>query len=114
MASTQSDYILRMIEEIGAALRRLRELLARGVPVAPEVVAEAESAQARLFGPLWATLRLVDPDTAAGLVPDSARLELWIQLVHLEADAVRLTGDEPRAAALERRAAALERALERR
>ena len=114
MASTQSDYILRMIEEIGAALRRLRELLARGVPAAPEVVVEAERAQARLFGPLWATLSLVDPDTAAGLVPDSARLELWIQLVRVQADALRLAGDAPRADALEQRAKGLERALARR
>ena len=103
-----------MIEEIGAALRRLRELLARGMPATPDVIEGAESAQAQLFGPLWPTLRLVDSDTAAGLVPDSARLELWIQLVRLEADARRLAGEEERAAALERRAGGLQRALERR
>jgi hypothetical protein len=111
MPASQSDYILRMIEQLGAALRRLRELLARGVPAAPEVIREAEDAQSQLFGPLWPTLRLLDADTAAGLVPDDARLELWIHFIRLEADAHRLSGDAPRAESLEHRAAELKRVL---
>ena len=114
MPSSQSDYIMRMIEQLGAALRRLRQLLARGVPAAPEVLEEAERAQAQLFGPLWPTLRLVDADTAAGLIPDRRQLELWVELLRLEGDASRLTGDDGRAVALEARAAELERALRER
>jgi hypothetical protein len=114
MPSSQSDYILRLIEEIGAALRRLRERLARGVPVAPDVVDEAERLQAQLFGPLWPTLRMVDSATAAGLVPDHRRLELWLELLHLQADATRLAGDHGAALSLARRAAELAHELERR
>lgn len=114
MPSSQSDYIMRMIEQLGAALRRLRERLTRGLPEAPEVMEEAEQAQAQLFGPLWPTLRLVDADTAASLVPDRRQLELWIELLRLERDAARLAGDDGRADALGARLSGLERALSER
>jgi hypothetical protein len=106
MPSSRSDYILRLIEEIGAALRRLRERLARGVP-AGEVADGAREAQATLLGSMWPVLRTVDTATAAALVRDSWRLELWSELLLVEAEAHRTLGDAPRAQALEAQAAAL-------
>ena len=106
MASSQSDYILRMIEQLGAALRRLRQRLARGVP-APEVAREAHDAQAELFGAMWPMLGSVDAATAASLVRDSRQLRLWIDFLELEAEAHRQAGDGPRAEALEARLAVL-------
>jgi hypothetical protein len=114
MPSSQSDSILRMIELVGAAMRRLRERLARGVPAAEEVLEGAEQAQAELFGPLWPTLRTVDAWTAASLVPDARQLRLWTDLLRLEASAARLLEDDARADAMERRAVDLLRALESR
>jgi hypothetical protein len=104
--SSQSDFILRLIEQTGAALRRLRERLARGVP-AGEVVEEARAVQAELFGAMWPTLRSVDPATATSLVTDSMRRELWSELLRVEAQAHRRLGDEEHARALESQAAAL-------
>ena len=111
MPSSQSDYILRMIEQLASGLRRLRERLARGTPEAPEVLEEARRSQAELFGPLWPTLCAVDAETAVSLAADTRRTRLWIEFLRLEADAARALGDEPGAEGLTRRAEALERAL---
>lgn len=98
MRATQSDYILRLIEQLGAALRRLRERLAGGhAEVADEVILEAVDAQADLFGPLWEVIRTLDAETAASLIPERERLSGWIELLRLEADAAHLAGDEARA-----------------
>jgi hypothetical protein len=111
MPSSQSDYILRMIEQLASGLRRLRERLARGVPEASEVLEEARKSQAELFGPLWPTLRAVDAETAVSLSADARRTRLWIEFLRLEADAARTLGDAPGAERLTGRAEALERAL---
>jgi hypothetical protein len=106
MPSSRSDFILRLIEEIGAALRRLRGRLAGGAP-ATAVVAGAREAQATLLGSMWPVLQTVDAATAAALVRDPWRLELWSDLLLVEAEAHRTLGDEPRAQALEKQAALL-------
>lgn len=111
MASAQSDYILRMIEQLAGALGRLRERLAGGAPVDPEMIREVETYQAELLGPLWPMLRSVDATTAVSLIADDRRARLWIELIEFEADAVRGAGDDARAAAAARRAADLTRAL---
>lgn len=111
MSSSQSDYILRMIEQLASGLRRLRERLARGAPEAPEVLEEARRSQAELFGPLWPTLRAVDAETAVSLSADPRRTRLWVEFLRLEADAARSLGDETGAERLALRADALERAL---
>ena len=92
------------------ALHQARHVDRITVVAAPEVLREAERSQAELFGPLWPTLRLLDADTAAGLVTDRRRLSLWVGLIRLEADAARLVGEDARADGLVRRAAELERA----
>jgi hypothetical protein len=105
----RQDYILRLIEQIGAALRRLRERLARGAPAAASVAREALDSQAELLGPLWPMLQQVDAETAASLVPDARQLRLWGELTRVESDAYRLLGDADRADRLERRAAVFAR-----
>jgi hypothetical protein len=104
MPVSQSDYIMRMIEQLGAAMRRLREMLARGASAAPDVIREAADAQKELFGPLWPVLERVNAETAVSLIRDERQIQLWIELIQLEASAVRLSGDEPRADHLEARA----------
>lgn len=114
MRATQSDYILRLIEQLGAALRRLAERLGRDVSAAPEVMADAEQAQAELFGAQWPLLRALDAATAASLVADRRQLELWIELLRLQASAAETLRDDAHAAELRQRAHALELALEAR
>ena len=112
MASAQSDFILRIVEQMGLVLRRLRTRLDGDDAPADEVFDESERAQAELFGPLWRTLRAVDAQTAISLIPEARRARLWIEFVRFEAEAARKFGDEARASATIRRAEELERALD--
>jgi hypothetical protein len=106
------DYILRMIEEAGVALRRLLARLTGRTAPPDEIAADAERAQAALLGPLWDTARLLDALGAAALVREPAQLALWAELMRVEAGARRAAGDAAAADALERRAEALARASE--
>ena len=100
----QRDYILRLLEQAAAVVRRLRELLTRkGAPPA-DIVEEARAAQAELFGDTWALLQRVDATTATGLIRDTRQLALWADLLRIEAAANRQLGDEQRAQDLEARA----------
>lgn len=111
MASAQSDFILRMIEQMGQVLRRLRARLDDDDAPEDDLFDESERAQAELFGPLWRTLRAVDAQTAISLIPESRRARLWIEFVRFEADAAQKRGDPVRAQTIARRADALEHAL---
>lgn len=111
MHSEQQDYILRLIEQLGAVLRRLLEMLGLGRVAAPQVVREAQAAQEALLGPLAISAPLVDAPAAVRLLNDPRRVTLWIEFLRVEAAALRLQEEEGRAAALEARAAALERAM---
>jgi hypothetical protein len=103
----QRDYILRLLEEAAAALRRLRELLGSGTAPPVEIAEEARAAQAALFGNSWMLLQQVDVATATSLIRDPRQLSLWADLLRVEAEASRSVGDDERAARLETRAAAL-------
>ena len=102
------DYILRLIEELGIALRNLRGRLSKGREASPEVIEETADAQTRLLGPLSATVPFLDADTAAGIIGDRRQVKLWVDFIRLEADAWRLQGEESHASRLEERARALE------
>src|SRR5262245_22490322 len=105
MKTEQSDYVQRLIEQLGGVLRRLAERLGLGTPeAAQEVVREAKAAQGELLGPLAEPIRLVDAASAVALVRDPARVKLWIGFLRVEAAAHRLDGNETDAAALEARA----------
>ena len=103
----QRDYILRLLEQAAAVVRRLRELLTRGGASPSEIAEEARAAQAELFGDTWALLQRVDVTTATGLIRDARQLALWAELLRVEADASRQLGDEQRAQDLEARAASI-------
>ncbi len=103
----QRDYVLRLLEDAAAAVRRLRELLAGGGTEPAAIVEEARAAQAALFGDTWMLLQRVDVATATGLIRDSRQLSLWADLLRVEAEANRSLGDVSRAEHLETRAAGI-------
>jgi hypothetical protein len=103
----QRDYILRLLEQAAAALRRLRELTGAGTTPPVEIVEEARAAQAALFGNTWMLLQQVDVGTATSLVRDPRQLAMWAELLRVEAEASRASGDERRAIHLETRAAGI-------
>jgi hypothetical protein len=103
----QRDYILRLLEQAAAVLRRLRELLGGGTAEPAAIVEEARAAQAALFGDTWMLLQRVDVATATGLIRDSRQLTMWADLLRVEAEANRALGDLARAEHLETRAAGI-------
>ena len=107
----QRDYILRLLEQAAAVIRRLREMLTRGGASPSEIVEEARAAQAELFGDTWALLQRVDVSTVTGLIRDARQLALWADLLRIEAEANRQLGDEQRAQDLEVRAAKIAAAV---
>ncbi len=109
----QRDYILRLLEQAAAAVRRLRELLGAGTAPSEEIVEEARAAQAELFGNSWTLLQQVDVATATSLVRDPRQLAMWAELLRVEAEASRALGDSARAGQLETRAAGIAEAAAR-
>jgi hypothetical protein len=110
MPSQREDYILGLLRQTAEALRRLREALtAEASP--SEIEREANAAIGELLGPRYALLSSLDASSAASLVADERRLELWANLIHVQAAARRRRGDEDGALVLERRADSLVQAL---
>lgn len=110
MSPQRTDYILRIIEQLGAALRRARDLLARGVPGAQQALDEARTAQAELLGDRAAMLQQLDAETAAALVADPRLLRLWVDLMRAETESLRLLGLEAEAESRQARADQLDQA----
>lgn len=100
----QRDYILRLLEQAAAVVRRLRELLGAGTGEPAAMIEEARAAQAELFGETWMLLQRVDVATATGLVRDARQLAVWADLLRVEAEASRALGDTERATYLATRA----------
>jgi hypothetical protein len=106
----QRDFILRLIEQAGVAVARLKALLGLGGAAEAETVLhEAEGAQSALLGPIWPTVRLLDPASAAMLVGDPRRVSAWAELLRLQAAAYEIRGDAAEAERLTKQAEALER-----
>lgn len=110
MPTEHRDYIMRLVEQLGAMLRELMGRLQPGRGAATGVVQEAQAAQAALLGPLATTASIVDAATAVRLVGNHELVALWIRFLRVEATARRLEGQEPQARTLEERARALEQA----
>ena len=110
MPSQREDYLLRLIRQVGEALRRLREAL-NGEADPAEIEREAGAAIGELLGPRHGLLSSLDPVSAASLIADPRRIELWASLIRVQGAARRRLGDEAGATALERRAYAMEQAL---
>lgn len=107
MLRSERDYILRMIAAAAAVAGRLRERLTGGAS-GTEVAQEARAAQTELLGKESTLLRTLDPQSAAHAIGDRERLEAWIDLLRVEAQAIAASGDSDRADALERRVATLQ------
>ena len=108
MPTQRQDYLLRLVAQAAAALRRLRERLVGGDAPA-EIVEEARAAQRELLGKDVSLLRALEPATAAGLVGDRRRIALGAELVRVEGAALRREARDAEGAALEARADALAR-----
>jgi hypothetical protein len=108
MSPVRQDYLLRMIEQAFAVLRRIRER--RRSDELADAVRDADGAVDELLGPAAAVATRLDAYTAAQLIREPERVALWARIVAEKAEALRELGDDPAARAAGRRA--LELALE--
>ncbi|MEO7361279.1 MAG: hypothetical protein ABI120_13185 [Gemmatimonadaceae bacterium] len=107
MPLARDDYLMRLIQQVAATLRRLRELLSGGA-LPEETMRDANAAIGELLGPQRALMEMLDAKSASGLVGDYERLELWVALLRLQADAARMANSLVQAEKLDARANALE------
>jgi hypothetical protein len=112
MPSAREDYLIRLIQQLGEVLRRLRGRLAGKVEAgdAAEVGREAGQAIVSLLGPQAPLLLQLDAVSAVRLVADANRVALWTAFMRVQADAERASGRVDAADRLMARAAALEEA----
>ncbi len=108
MPAARDDYILRMIQQAAAAIRRFRSRLGSGEAV-DDVKRDAGEALGTLLGPQRAMLERLDGWSAANLLGDPERVHLWAELVRLQSDLERAAGHDAAANALAARAAELAR-----
>jgi hypothetical protein len=106
MPAARDDYILRLIQQAAAALRRFRERLGSG-DSAEAVSTDVSTAIATLLGPQRAMLERLDGWSAANLLGDPERVFLWAEMVRLQSDLERAAGRDAAADQLATRAAAL-------
>lgn len=107
MPAARDDYLLRLIQQAAAALRRLRGRLSGGDDAAQEVAAEAHAVIGELLGTRRELFDRLDPHSAAQLLGDPERVRLWADLLTLRADAVAATGNRDEAGRLTQRSTAL-------
>ena len=101
MSLYQRDYILRLIEAVGATLRRvLKRREENDLAGARQDVAMTIG---EVLGPGAAMVPMVDSTTAANLVSDPQRLALYCQLLELDGDLLEEMGHGDRAVATRRR-----------
>ena len=110
MPAAREDYLLRMIQQAAAALRRLRERLAGG-DSAEEIVADAQTATSELLGARGELFERLDPRSAAQLLGDPERVRLWADLLAVRADALAAGGNVQEGTRLQVRSAALRAAV---
>lgn len=107
MPSQREDYLLRLLHQVAERLRRLRDALTGGASPA-EIDRDADAAIGELLGPRYTLLSSLDAKSAAALIADPRRMELWVGLIRVQAAARRRLHDEDGAATLDRRADSLE------
>jgi hypothetical protein len=103
MPAARDDYIMRLITEAAAALRRLRSRQLEGDD-AVGVPRDVDAAIAALLGTQQGMLAMLDPWSAANLIGDADRFRLWVELLTVKADAL---GATPEGARVRARADAL-------
>jgi hypothetical protein len=112
MPSAREDYLIRLIQQMGEILRRLRARLTGKVDAgdAAEVEREAGQAIAALLGPQASLLIQLDPTSAVRLVASADRVAVWVDFLRVQAAAQRAGGREAAADRLTARADALAQA----
>ncbi len=95
MLTERRDYILRLIQQAGAAARRLRERLIGEADSATEIAREADQEIIALLGgaAMAPLLERVDAHTAVQLLGDKERIHAWIELLCVRAEAF-VTSDD--------------------
>jgi hypothetical protein len=119
MPSAREDYLLRMIQQLGVVLARLRERLTglsstADATDAAAVDREAYASIGTLLGPQAGVLNQLDADSAARLLGDADRVSLWVAFLRIRAEAQRTMGRPDAADRLATRAEALERVIRER
>ncbi|MGH7695655.1 MAG: hypothetical protein ACRENH_11780 [Gemmatimonadaceae bacterium] len=109
MLTERRDYILRLIQQAGAAARRLREQLIGEADSATEVASEADQEISTLLGgaAMAPLIERVDAVTAVQLIGDKERIRAWIELLAVRAQAFVVSGDDANARRVVERASAL-------
>jgi hypothetical protein len=107
MPGARDDYLLRLIQQVAATLRRLRERVEGGA-LPDEIARDAGLAIGELLGPQRALMEMLDAKSAAALAGDPERLDLWIALIRMQSHAALDAHDDMKAARLSARADALE------
>jgi hypothetical protein len=112
MPSAREDYLIRLIQQLGEVLRRLRARLAGKVDAGDTAEVEREAGQAivTLLGPQAPLLQQLDAVSAVRLVADADRVALWTAFLRVQAEAQRASGRVDAADRLTSRAGALEQA----
>jgi hypothetical protein len=112
MPSAREDYLLRLIQQLGGALARLRERLSgpRASLEADDIAREADTEIVRLLGPQALLLQQLDPTSAVRIVADPQRVAFWVAFLRVQAEAHRQGGRVDAAQRAEVRAAAIEQA----
>ena len=106
MPAARDDYLLRLITQAAAAMRRLRELLVGGGS-AEEVVRDAGAAISALLGPQRSLLERLDAASAASIVGNADTVRAWSSLLLLQSEAEAIRGNTAEANRLSARARAL-------
>lgn len=107
MPGARDDYLLRLIQQVAAMLRALRER-AEGGANPEEVSRDAGAAIGELLGPQRSLMEMLDAKSAAALAGDPDKLDLWIALIRMQAESASKLNDPAKAARLTARADALE------
>jgi hypothetical protein len=104
-AMIESDYILRMIQQLAKAIARIVGLKQAGQ--LDEALDELRTTADGIFGPIRHTLDAIDARSAAGLLADGEKIEAYATLTAEEASIRELMDDAPRARSGGQRALAL-------
>ena len=109
--TTQEDYLLRIIKQAADALRLLRHRLMGTAESVEGVQAGAEAAIGALLGPRATLIEKLDATSAAQLVGHPDTVDLWADLLEVEAQAFERGGDMESAAHMNKRVAELRAAV---
>lgn len=102
MSMVERDHILRMIQQLAAAIGRILGLKRAGK--LDEALAAVRETADGIFGPLLRTLDALDAQSAASLLGSGEKIDAYAQLTAEEGSIQELKGAARRGRALSRRA----------